>query len=152
MNFVSSEASPAYNQSPVVEDADQIPNLKEQYPEQTISQVEPYKPMEGAESKTEPVEKKQIDDGPQTDAELKLQEETEKAKKELIDQIKSFKPDHDDAAQVEGQDEPEDPRVTKFTVTNPVKVGGHFKYTVTGVDDEGEFTEQRRFREFNALS
>ena len=108
--------------------------------------------MEGAETKTEPVEKKQIDDGPQTDAELKLQEETEKAKKELIDQIKSFKPDHDDAAQVEGQDEPEDPRVTKFTVTNPVKVGGHFKYTVTGVDDEGEFTEQRRFREFNALS
>lgn len=37
-------------------------------------------------------------------------------------------------------------------MTNPVKVGGHFKYTVTGVDDEGEFKEQRRFREFNALS
>ena len=29
--------------------------------------------------------KKVIDDGPQTDAELKLKEETEKAKKELID-------------------------------------------------------------------
>ena len=100
----------------------------------------------------EAAEKKFIDDGPQTDAELKLQEETEKAKKDLLDQIKSFKPDHDDAALLEGEDEPEDPRVSKFTVTNPVKVGGHFKYTVTGVDDEGEFNQQRRFREFNALS
>jgi|TARA_B110000305_G_scaffold208896_1_gene241467 hypothetical protein len=70
----------------------------------------------------------------------------------LIDQIKSFKPDHDDAELLEGEEEPEDPRVQKFTVTNPVKVGGHFKYTVTGVDDEGEFKETRRFREFNALS
>ena len=57
----------------------------------------------------------------------------------MIDQIKSFKPDHDDAELLEGEEEPEDPRVQKFTVTNPVKVGGHFKYTVTGVDDEGEF-------------
>ena len=55
--------------------------------------------------------KKVIDDGPQTDAELKLKEETEKAKKELIDQIKSFKPDHDDAELLEGEEEPEDPRV-----------------------------------------
>jgi hypothetical protein len=31
------------------------------------------------------VPKKIIDDGPETDAELKLKEETEKAKKELID-------------------------------------------------------------------
>ena len=53
---------------------------------------------------------------------------------------------------LEGEEEPEDPRVSKFSVTNPVKVGGHFKYTVQGVDDEGEFKEQRRFREFNALS
>ena len=33
----------------------------------------------------QPAAKKVIDDGPQTDAELKLKEETEKAKKELID-------------------------------------------------------------------
>ena len=36
-------------------------------------------------------------------------------------------------------EEEEDPRVKKFTVTNPVKVAGNVKYTVTGVDDEGEF-------------
>ena len=47
--------------------------------------------------------------------------------------------------------EVEDPRVQKFTVTNPVKISGHIKYTVTGIDDEGEFSEVRRFREFHAL-
>ena len=36
-------------------------------------------------------------------------------------------------------------------MTNPVKIGGHIKYTVTGIDDEGDFSEVRRFREFHAL-
>jgi hypothetical protein len=40
----------------------------------------------------------------------------------------------------------------KFTVTNPVKISGHVKYTVTGIDDEGEFTEVRRYREFHAIA
>lgn len=31
----------------------------------------------------------------------------------------------------------EDPRIKKFTVSNPVKVSGHIKYTVTGEDVEG---------------
>lgn len=44
-----------------------------------------------------------------------------------------------------------DPRVKKFSVSNPIKSGNHFKYTVNGVDDEGPFEEQRRFREFYAL-
>lgn len=39
----------------------------------------------------------------------------------------------------------------KFNVINPVKISGHVKYTVNGVDDEGDFTEVRRFREFHAL-
>lgn len=80
-----------------------------------------------------------------------MKEETEKAKKELIDQIKNFKPEDDENEAAE-DDQPEDPRVQKFTVTDPVKVGGHTKYTVTGIDDEGEFKESRRFREFHALS
>jgi hypothetical protein len=37
-------------------------------------------------------------------------------------------------------------------VVDPVKIDGHFKYTVSGVDDEGEFTEARRFKEFHALA
>lgn len=98
------------------------------------------------------VKKVVIDDGPETDAELKLKEETEKAKRELIDQIKNFNADDAEAAILESEDQPEDPRVQKFTVTDPVKVSGHIKYTVTGIDDEGEFKEQRRFREFHALS
>ena len=54
---------------------------------------------------------------------------------------------------VEQEDnEPEDPRVQKFTVLNPVKIGGNVKYTVAGVDDEGDFSEVRRYREFNALA
>ena len=40
----------------------------------------------------------------------------------------------------------------KFTVTEPHKVGGNFKYNVTGVDDEGDFTCTRRYREFHALA
>jgi len=56
--------------------------------------------MENAEKaegeEQEKVPKKIIDDGPETDAELKLKEETEKAKKELIDQIKNFKPEDDE--------------------------------------------------------
>ena len=45
----------------------------------------------------------------------------------------------------------EDPRLKQFTVKNPVKVSGHIKYTVTGVDSEGPFEDQRRYREFFAL-
>ena len=47
--------------------------------------------------------------------------------------------------------EQEDPRVKQFTVTNPMKVGGHIKYTVTGVDGDGEFEEVRRFSQFFTL-
>lgn len=46
-------------------------------------------------------------------------------------------------------------RIKKFDVVNPVKVGGsggHIKYTVFGIDGEGEFQETRRFREFFALA
>jgi len=46
----------------------------------------------------------------------------------------------------------ENPRVQKFTVTDPAKVGSHVKYMVTGIDEEGDFKEQRRFKEFHALS
>jgi hypothetical protein len=44
-----------------------------------------------------------------------------------------------------------DPRVKSFSVSNPVKTGGHIKYTVTGVDQDGPFEELRRFRDFFAL-
>jgi len=45
----------------------------------------------------------------------------------------------------------EDERSKKFTVQSPQKVSGTVKYTVTGIDEDGEFTETRRFREFYAL-
>ena len=51
--------------------------------------------------------------------------------------------------------EEEDPKSKVFSVSNPVKTGsattGHIKYTVVGIDADGEFTESRRFREFNSL-
>ena len=77
-----------------------------------------------------------------------MKEEAELAKKKLIEEIKQFKTE-DEAT--DANEEPEDPRVQKFTVLNPVKIGGHIKYSVTGVDDEGEFNDVRRFREFLAL-
>jgi hypothetical protein len=47
--------------------------------------------------------------------------------------------------------EQEDPRSAQFRVFNPVKVSGHIKYTVSGVDADGPFEEARRFSEFYAL-
>ena len=44
-----------------------------------------------------------------------------------------------------------DPRVQQFSVSNPIKAGGHIKYSVNGVDSTGGFEESRRFREFYAL-
>lgn len=44
-----------------------------------------------------------------------------------------------------------DPKVKMFTVKNPVKAGGHIRYTVTGVDSDGQFEESRRYKEFFAL-
>lgn len=47
--------------------------------------------------------------------------------------------------------EQEDPKVKQFTVSNPVKIGGHMKYTVTGIDADGSFEDVRRFSQFFAL-
>jgi sorting nexin-1/2 len=38
-----------------------------------------------------------------------------------------------------------------FSVKNPIKVGGHIRYTVSGVDSDGPFEESRRYKEFFAL-
>jgi sorting nexin-1/2 len=45
----------------------------------------------------------------------------------------------------------EDPKSAQFRVYNPIKVSGHIKYTVSGVDSDGPFEETRRFSEFYAL-
>lgn len=45
----------------------------------------------------------------------------------------------------------EDPKAAQFRVFNPIKVSGHIKYTVSGVDADGPFEETRRFSEFYAL-
>lgn len=47
--------------------------------------------------------------------------------------------------------EEEDEKTAKFKVSNPIKQQGHIKYTVSGVDDTGDFEETRRFKEFFAL-
>lgn len=40
----------------------------------------------------------------------------------------------------------------KFIVCDPAKVGSTVKYTVAGVDEDGDFRCNRRFKEFHALS
>ncbi len=52
---------------------------------------------------------------------------------------------------IEDDFEKEDPKSAQFRVYNPVKVSGHIKYTVSGVDQDGPFEEARRFSEFFAL-
>lgn len=50
-----------------------------------------------------------------------------------------------------GNDQDDDPKLRQFTVKNPIKSGGHIRYTVTGLDSEGSFEESRRYKEFFAL-
>ena len=78
-----------------------------------------------------------------------LKAEAENAKKRLIEDLNNMSIKNVDIDSV-GVEE-EDPRARKFTVSNPVKITGHIKYTVKGEDSEGPFEEVRRFREFYAL-
>lgn len=77
----------------------------------------------------------------------KLKAESEKLKKELFENLNKL----DDINLEDTIKDEEDPKVKLFSVTNPVKAGGHIRYTVSGVDSEGEFSETRRFSEFFAL-
>ncbi len=69
----------------------------------------------------------------------------------LLSDMKKMKVE--DVSQLEDAsgDLDEDPKLKQFTVKNPVKITGHIKYTVTGVDSEGPFEDQRRYKEFFAL-
>ena len=74
------------------------------------------------------------------------------AKTNLIQEILAF---NNQREEVEGaaedhKDESEQASLI-FTVRDPVKVGKVTKYTVTGRDNNGEWTCQRRFNEFEAL-
>lgn len=132
----------------------QADNKSDHSDTQIESVAEPEK-QEAPESQPEVVKKDFVPAKPApitpsepTEAELRLKEEAENAKTKLIEEIKQFKLDD----QPDQEDEAEDPRVQKFLVTNPVKIQSNIKYTVEGVDDEGDFSEVRRYREFNALS
>jgi hypothetical protein len=59
----------------------------------------------------------------------------------------------EDVSQLEdaAEDLEDDPKLKQFTVKNPIKIAGHIKYTVTGVDADGPFEDQRRYKEFFAL-
>ena len=71
-----------------------------------------------------------------------------------MNELDTFKVPEVDAIREEPEEneEKEDTTILKFLVMNPLKVGGHVKYTIQGADDEGVFTEARRFKEFHALA
>ena len=73
------------------------------------------------------------------------------AKQKLIQDLNKLTVMDDTGEEGQVNEEMDGPRVKKFTVTNPVKVSGHIKYTITGEDAEGMFVEVRRYREFFAL-
>lgn len=81
-----------------------------------------------------------------------IKEQVEKAKHQFVEDLKNMT-DYDEAKAVVQHDEDmvEDPRVQKFSVTEPKKVQGFISYTVQGEDSEGQFTVNRRFKEFFAL-
>lgn len=49
------------------------------------------------------------------------------------------------------EEDVEDPRSQKFSVSDPQKVQGHIKYTIVGEDSDGAFEVVRRYREFFSL-
>lgn len=85
-----------------------------------------------------------------TDAEKRLKQEADLAKSKLFDEINQFKVG--DTREASTEAEVEDPRIKKFEVTNPAKIGGVNKYEVKGLDEEGYFSTIRRYREFDALA
>ena len=86
-----------------------------------------------------------------TQSEQALKEEAEKAKKKLIDDLNKMTVMEETGEEGHVNDESENPRVKKYTVSNPVKISGHIKYTIAGEDAEGAFEEVRRYREFFSL-
>lgn len=76
-----------------------------------------------------------------------MKEETDRVKNKLLNDLREAAKD----VNVEDAYDEEDPKSKIFAVSNPVKSGGHIKYTVSGVDSDGPFEETRRFREFYAL-
>ena len=66
----------------------------------------------------------------------------------MYDEIEKFnKIDHAELP----EDQEEDPRSKKFSVKDPKKQGSHYVYSVSGIDEDGEFTCTRRFNEFFTL-
>ncbi|CDW91301.1 px domain containing protein [Stylonychia lemnae] len=84
-----------------------------------------------------------------SESERRAKEEAEKVKKQLLEELNSMKL-QEVPLEVPMKEEV-DPKVKKFTVQNPTKIGGHIKYAVTGVDGEGDFEDVRRFSQFFAL-
>lgn len=84
-------------------------------------------------------------------SEQTLHEQAEKAKKKLIDDLNKMTVMEETGEEGHIHEEMDDPRVKRFAVSNPVKINGHIKYTISGEDSDGVFEEVRRFREFYAL-
>ena len=80
-----------------------------------------------------------------------MKDEADKAKRKLIDDLNKMTVMEETAEEGHVNDEIDNPRVKKYTVSNPVKINGHIKYTIAGEDAEGNFEEVRRYREFFSL-
>ena len=83
-------------------------------------------------------------------ADIHLKEEADKAKNQLLQEINAFKANPDIAA-TDAQEASEASAEQSFNVKDPVAVGSVIKYTVTGVDSQGQFQTQRRYNEFETL-
>jgi hypothetical protein len=80
---------------------------------------------------------------------MAIKAEAELAKKKFLDELGQLT--QNEKEEQEKKLEFEDPKIAKFTVSNPIKIQGHIKYTVCGEDGDGSFEEVRRFKEFFAL-
>lgn len=72
-----------------------------------------------------------------TAANQRLEEETQKAKSQFLDEINQFNAVTGDSSSKPQEEFSADQLL--FTVTDPVKVGSVIKYSVVGQDSEGRF-------------
>jgi hypothetical protein len=85
----------------------------------------------------------------ESSADVKLREQANTAKNQLLQEIQSFQ--DSTAAAGTNQELEQTPIEHAFNVRDPVAVGSVIKYVVSGADKQGQFTAQRRYNEFETL-
>jgi hypothetical protein len=130
---------------------------QEQYQEQQYYQQTDYYQPEAMAEREQVLQQDEVtltEEAQQQQVEtVDIKQQAEKAKQQFVSEMMNLTDYNEAKALVKDESEPvvENARQQKFSVSNPVKIQGHIKYTVQGEDATGPFEEVRRYKEFFAL-